>query len=104
MSLTWLASRGEALTGQITVPGDKSISHRAIMLGAIAEGVTRVSGFLEGDDTLATARIFHQLGVKIETPSPSERIIHGVGLHGLKASLEDLDCGNAGTAMRLLAG
>ena len=104
MSLTWLASRGEALSGQITVPGDKSISHRAIMLGAIAEGITRVSGFLEGEDTLATARIFQQLGVKIETPSSSERIIHGVGLHGLKASLEDLDCGNAGTAMRLLAG
>ena len=104
MSLTWLASRGKALTGQITVPGDKSISHRAIMLGAIAEGITRVSGFLEGEDTLATARIFQQLGVKIETPSPSERIIHGVGLHGLRASLEDLDCGNAGTAMRLLTG
>ena len=74
------------------------------MLGAIAEGVTRVSGFLEGEDTLATARIFQQLGVRIETPSPSERIIHGVGLHGLKASNEDLDCGNAGTAMRLLTG
>lgn len=104
MSLTWLASRGEVLTGQIIVPGDKSISHRAIMLGAIAEGITRVSGFLEGEDTLATARIFQQLGVKIETPSPSERIIHGVGLHGLRASAEDLDCGNAGTAMRLLTG
>ncbi len=104
MSLTWLASRGEALTGQITVPGDKSISHRAIMLGAIAEGITRVTGFLEGEDTLATALIFQQLGVKIETSSPSERIIHGVGLHGLRASGEDLDCGNAGTAMRLLAG
>ncbi len=104
MSLTWLASKGRALNGEITVPGDKSISHRAIMLGAIAEGVTRVSGFLEGEDTLATARIFQQLGVTIETPSPSERIIHGVGLHGLKASREDLDCGNAGTAMRLLTG
>lgn len=104
MSLTWLAGKGQALSGEIAVPGDKSISHRAIMLGAIAEGVTRVSGFLEGEDTLATARIFQQLGVKIETPSPSERIIHGVGLHGLKASAEDLDCGNAGTAMRLLTG
>ena len=104
MSLTWLASRGQSLTGEVTVPGDKSISHRAIMLGAIAEGVTRISGFLEGEDTLATARIFQQLGVNIEAPSPSERIIHGVGLHGLRASLEDLDCGNAGTAMRLLTG
>ncbi len=104
MSLIWQASAGQALKGEITVPGDKSVSHRAIMLGAIAEGVTRVSGFLEGEDTLATARIFQQLGVRIETPSPSERIIHGVGLHGLKASNEDLDCGNAGTAMRLLTG
>jgi 3-phosphoshikimate 1-carboxyvinyltransferase len=104
MSLTWQASRGQALTGEITVPGDKSISHRAIMLGAIAEGVTKISGFLEGEDTLATARIFQQLGVRIETPSASERVIHGVGLHGLKASSEDLNCGNAGTAMRLLTG
>ncbi len=104
MPLTWRASTGQALSGDIVVPGDKSISHRAIMLGAIAEGVSKVSGFLEGEDTRATARIFQQLGVKIETPSSSERIIHGVGLHGLKASTEDLDCGNAGTAMRLLAG
>ncbi len=104
MSLNWLASAGQPLTGEITVPGDKSISHRAIMLGAIAEGVTHVSGFLEGEDTRATARIFQQLGVRIDTPSASERIIHGVGLHGLKASSEDLDCGNAGTAMRLLTG
>ncbi|MGH8049913.1 MAG: 3-phosphoshikimate 1-carboxyvinyltransferase [Arenimonas sp.] len=104
MSLNWLASAGQPLNGQITVPGDKSISHRAIMLGAIAEGVTKVTGFLEGEDTRATARIFQQLGVRIETPSPSERIIHGVGLHGLKATMEDLDCGNAGTAMRLLTG
>lgn len=104
MSLVWQASTGHALAGEIMVPGDKSVSHRAIMLGAIAEGVTKVSGFLEGEDTRATARIFQQLGVKIETPSASERIIHGVGLFGLKASQEDLDCGNAGTAMRLLAG
>lgn len=104
MSLTWRAKPGRALTGEITVPGDKSVSHRAIMLGAIAEGVTKVTGFLEGEDTLATARIFQQLGVRIETPSPNERIIHGVGLHGLKASPADLDCGNAGTAMRLLTG
>lgn len=104
MSLTWRATAGRSLTGEITVPGDKSVSHRAIMLGAIAEGVTRVSGFLEGEDTRATARIFQQLGVGIDTPSASERIIHGVGLHGLKATREDLDCGNAGTAMRLLAG
>jgi len=104
VSLVWRSSSGKALTGEMTVPGDKSVSHRAIMLGAIAEGVTKVSGFLEGEDTRATARIFQQLGVRIEIPSASERIIHGVGLHGLKASHEDLDCGNAGTAMRLLTG
>ena len=104
MSLAWQAGAGRPITGEMTVPGDKSVSHRAIMLGAIAEGVTKITGFLEGEDTRATARIFQQLGVRIETPSASERIVHGVGLHGLKASQEDLDCGNAGTAMRLLAG
>ena len=104
MSLAGQAGAGRPITGEMTVPGDKSVSHRAIMLGAIAEGVTKITGFLEGEDTRATARIFQQLGVRIETPSASERIVHGVGLHGLKASQEDLDCGNAGTAMRLLAG
>jgi 3-phosphoshikimate 1-carboxyvinyltransferase len=74
------------------------------MLGALADGVTTISGFLEGEDTRATARIFQQLGVRIETPSPSVRVVHGVGLHGLKPSAEALDCGNAGTAMRLLSG
>jgi len=101
---SWIASRGEALGGEVLVPGDKSISHRAIMLGAIAEGMTRVDGFLEGEDTRATAAIFGQLGVRIEAPSDGERIVHGVGLHGLQAPAQALDCGNAGTAMRLLAG
>lgn len=104
MSLDWVAGAGRPLTGEIVVPGDKSISHRAIMLAAIAEGRSRITGFLEGEDTLATAAIFRQLGVRIEQPSPSERIVHGVGLHGLRASKEPLDCGNAGTGMRLLAG
>lgn len=92
------------LQGNLRVPGDKSVSHRAVMLGALAEGVTRVSGFLEGEDTRATARVFEQLGVRIETPSVSERVVHGVGLHGLRAPRADLDCGNAGTGMRLLTG
>ena len=100
----WVASRGTPLRGEIVVPGDKSISHRAIMLGAIAEGVTRIDGFLEGEDTRATAAIFAQLGVRIEAPSDGVRIVHGVGLHGLRAPSAPLDCGNAGTAMRLLAG
>ncbi|KRD79565.1 3-phosphoshikimate 1-carboxyvinyltransferase [Lysobacter sp. Root983] len=100
----WIAARSVPLRGTLRVPGDKSVSHRAVMLGALAEGVTRVTGFLEGEDTRATARVFERLGVRIETPSASERIVHGVGLHGLRASAQALDCGNAGTGMRLLAG
>ncbi|MEY2866329.1 MAG: 3-phosphoshikimate 1-carboxyvinyltransferase [Pseudomonadota bacterium] len=104
MSLTWTAARSSGLQGLLRVPGDKSISHRAIIFGALAEGRTHVSGFLEGEDTRATARIFSQLGVRIETPDAQSRIIHGVGLHGLQASAAPLDCGNAGTGMRLLTG
>ena len=74
------------------------------MLGALAEGSSRISGFLEGEDTRATAAIFGSLGVNIEAPSPSQRIVHGVGLHGLKSPSHPLDCGNSGTGMRLLAG
>jgi 3-phosphoshikimate 1-carboxyvinyltransferase len=104
MNIDWVASRGEPLAGRVRVPGDKSISHRAVMLAAIAEGTSRITGFLEGEDTLATARVFAQLGVRIEAPAPSERIVHGVGLDGLRGSGDVLDCGNAGTGMRLLAG
>ncbi|MBB5014892.1 3-phosphoshikimate 1-carboxyvinyltransferase [Rehaibacterium terrae] len=103
-SLDWLAGPAGPLRGELVVPGDKSVSHRAVMLGAIAEGVTRVRGFLEGEDTRATARILGQLGARIEAPAASERIVHGVGLHGLRGCADDLDCGNAGTGMRLLAG
>jgi 3-phosphoshikimate 1-carboxyvinyltransferase len=102
--LDWLAARGGPLRGELTVPGDKSVSHRAVMLAAIAEGTSLVEGFLEGEDTRATAAILAQLGVRIEAPSPSQRIVHGVGLHGLSPSAAPLDCGNAGTGMRLLAG
>ncbi|MDQ3288999.1 MAG: 3-phosphoshikimate 1-carboxyvinyltransferase [Pseudomonadota bacterium] len=102
--MDWLGGQGAPLQGSLRVPGDKSVSHRAVMLGALAEGVTRIGGFLEGEDTRATARILEQLGVGIETPSTNERIVHGVGLHGLRASRLELDCGNAGTGMRLLAG
>ena len=104
MSRAWIASPGAPLRGELAVPGDKSISHRAIMLGAIAEGTTRIEGFLEGEDTRATAAIFRRLGVRIEAPSEGVRIVHGVGLHGLQPADGPLDCGNAGTAMRLLAG
>ncbi len=100
----WVAARGGPLRGELLVPGDKSVSHRAIMFGALAEGSTRIDGFLEGEDTRATAAIFRQLGVRIEAPSDGVRIVHGVGLHGLQPTGEALDCGNAGTAMRLLTG
>jgi 3-phosphoshikimate 1-carboxyvinyltransferase len=104
MSLDWLASPGSPLRGEILVPGDKSVSHRALMLAAIADGSSQISGFLEGEDTRATARILAQLGVRIEAPGPGRRIVHGVGLHGLVGTDQELDCGNAGTGMRLLAG
>ena len=100
----WIAGTGAPLSGRIRVPGDKSVSHRAIMLASLANGVSRIDGFLEGEDTRATAAVFQQLGVKIEAPSPQSRIVHGVGLRGLRASAQALDCGNAGTGMRLLAG
>lgn len=100
----WIVGAGTPLTGRIRVPGDKSVSHRAIMLASLAEGVSRIDGFLEGEDTRATAAVFQRLGVTIEAPSPQSRIVHGVGLHGLRASADALDCGNAGTGMRLLAG
>ena len=100
----WVASAGQPLSGSVRVPGDKSVSHRAVMLGAIAEGTTRIRGFLEGEDTRATARVFAQLGVRIEAPNAGERVVHGVGLHGLRGSDAPLDCGNAGTGMRLLTG
>jgi 3-phosphoshikimate 1-carboxyvinyltransferase len=95
---------GGSLRGELRVPGDKSMSHRAIMLGALADGVTRVKGFLEGEDALATLAAFRAMGVAIERPAAGEVIVSGVGLRGLKAPAAPLDLGNAGTGMRLLAG
>lgn len=89
---------------RVTVPGDKSISHRALMLGSIAKGRTEVSGFLAGEDCLATAAAMRALGVEIQQPSPTQLVIEGVGIHGLRAPEHDLDLGNSGTAMRLMAG
>ncbi|HEY6942225.1 3-phosphoshikimate 1-carboxyvinyltransferase [Dokdonella sp.] len=102
--LAWTTAPVSTLAGEIAVPGDKSISHRAIMLAALADGASRIDGFLEGEDTRATGRIFADLGVRIETPSASRRIVHGVGLHGLRDAAHALDCGNSGTGMRLLCG
>ncbi len=95
---------GGSLTGRIRVPGDKSMSHRSVMLGALAEGQTQVSGFLEGEDALATVAAFRAMGVKIEGPDNGKLFIEGVGLNGLVAPEHALDMGNSGTSMRLLAG
>lgn len=95
---------GGRLTGRIRVPGDKSISHRAIMLGALADGITHVSGFLEGADAISTMNVFRALGVAIEGPDAGRVTVHGVGVDGLRGVDAPLDCGNAGTAMRLLMG
>jgi 3-phosphoshikimate 1-carboxyvinyltransferase len=95
---------GGVAHGELTVPGDKSISHRALMLGGIAEGVTDITGFLAGEDCLATLRALQALGVRIERLEEQHVIVHGVGPKGLRASSAPLDMGNAGTAMRLSMG
>lgn len=104
MSVTYKVQPGGSLRGSLRVPGDKSISHRSIMLGALAEGVSRITGFLEGEDAIATMNVFRALGVRIEGPARGNVTVHGVGMRGLRAPTRALDCGNAGTAMRLLAG
>jgi len=92
------------VSGDLRVPGDKSISHRSIIFGALATGVTKVKGFLEGEDALNTVAAFREMGVTIVGPDDGELRIYGVGLHGLKAPRKSLYMGNSGTAMRLLAG
>ena len=100
----YLVHPGGQLKGRFSVPGDKSISHRAVILGALAEGVTEIEGLLEGADVLATIAAFRAMGVEMEGPNNGHLRIQGVGLHGLRAPAAPLDCGNSGTAMRLLAG
>ncbi len=100
----YIVQPGGKLTGELRVPGDKSISHRSIMLGAIAEGVTQVTGFLEGEDALATLTAFREMGVKIEGPEAGRVTIHGVGMNGLTLPENALDLGNSGTSIRLLSG
>ncbi len=102
--LIFLAQPGGSVKGRIRVPGDKSISHRSIMLGSLAEGTTEVEGFLEGEDALATLQAFRDMGVVIEGPHHGRVTIHGVGLHGLQAPPGPLYLGNSGTSMRLLSG
>jgi len=100
----YVVQPGGQLSGSHRVPGDKSMSHRAVMLGALAEGATEVTGFLDGDDALATAAAFRDMGVVIEGPTDCRMIIHGAGLQGLAPPPGSVDMGNAGTGMRLLAG
>ncbi|HET9108979.1 MAG TPA: 3-phosphoshikimate 1-carboxyvinyltransferase [Steroidobacteraceae bacterium] len=95
---------GGVVAGELTVPGDKSISHRALMLGGIADGETRITGFLAGEDCLATLRALQALGVRIERPQPQTVHVSGRGIEGLRAAGVPLDMGNAGTAMRLFMG
>lgn len=104
MSKRFKVSPGGSLLGTIQVPGDKSMSHRSVIFGALAEGVTHVSGLLEGEDVLATIAAFRAMGVSIEGPENGRLVIHGAGLNGLKKPQHDLDMGNSGTAMRLLSG
>lgn len=102
--MNFIAEPGGMLTGNLRVAGDKSISHRAIMLGSLASGITEVSGFLEGEDSLATLAAFKVMGVRIEGPYNGSVRIHGVGMHGLHDPGQPLDLGNSGTSMRLLTG
>lgn len=102
--LIYLAQPGGRLSGRVRVPGDKSISHRSIMLGSLAEGTTEVAGFLEGEDALATIQAFRDMGVVIEGPHHGRVTVHGVGLHGLKPAPGPIYLGNSGTSMRLLSG
>ncbi|HEY5633243.1 MAG TPA: 3-phosphoshikimate 1-carboxyvinyltransferase [Burkholderiaceae bacterium] len=104
MASSFRVGPGGRLSGRLRVPGDKSISHRSIMLGAIADGTTEVSGFLEGADAISTMNVFRALGVRIDGPHAGRVTVHGVGIDGLAPAAGALDCGNAGTAMRLLMG
>ena len=96
---SFVTSKCTSLKGSIKVPGDKSISHRSIMLGSIATGITKVSGFLQGEDSLATLNSFKGMGVQIDRQG-SNVIINGVGMHGLKEPTKPLNLGNSGTSIR----
>ena len=103
-TLRWTVPPAAALGGEVRVPGDKSISHRAAMLGAIADGRTEVSGFLEAGDTRATLAAVRALGVGVEADGRGSLRIHGAGREGLRPPASPLDLGNSGTGLRLLAG
>ncbi len=94
----------KSFRGEVTVPGDKSITHRAIILGALAEGETRIAGFCPGDDNLRTLRAIKEMGVEVEEVGPNNLVVRGRGLHGLSEPADLIDAGNSGTTMRLLCG
>lgn len=98
-----MLNKKNALKGEVTIPGDKSISHRAVMFGALAEGTTEVTNFLQGADCLSTIDCFRKLGIEIEN-TEEHILIHGKGLHGLQAPSSVLDAGNSGTTTRLISG
>ncbi|WP_035917849.1 3-phosphoshikimate 1-carboxyvinyltransferase [Legionella fairfieldensis] len=102
--LSLISSPVKAVEGDIVVPGDKSISHRSVIFGAIAKGTTTINGFLDSQDCLATLKAFQSMGVVIEGPVAQRVVIHGVGKYGLRRPSDAIDCGNSGTSMRLLAG
>ncbi len=99
-----LVRPARGLKGRISVPGDKSISHRSVMLGALGDGDTKVRGFLPGGDPLATVSVVRGLGIEVEQASPTELVVHGKGLHGLSEPEDVLNCVNSGTTARLMAG
>ncbi|WP_371378936.1 3-phosphoshikimate 1-carboxyvinyltransferase [Thalassotalea aquiviva] len=104
-TLTFVTAPGDVIQGDITIPGDKSISHRSIMFGSLADGVTKISGFLPGEDCLATMRAFKAMGVKIEGPNEHNEVtVYGNGIDGLTAPKEPLNVGNSGTTIRLMSG
>lgn len=92
------------LAGRVAVPGDKSVSHRAALLGAVAVGPTEIQGYLEGEDCLGTLRAVAALGVEVTRKAPGHYVVQGVGLHGLREPDDVVDCGNSGTTARLLLG
>jgi 3-phosphoshikimate 1-carboxyvinyltransferase len=102
--VTYEVASGSHLSGMVRVPGDKSISHRAVMFASLADGVSEVRGFLTGEDCLCTMKAFQAMGVQIESLGETQLRIHGVGMHGLREPAGPLDLGNSGTSMRLMSG
>ena len=100
-SMEFTKARG--LRGELTVPGDKSVSHRAVMFGSIAQGLTQIDNFLQGADCLSTIACFRSMGVEIENLG-DRVLVHGKGMRGLKQPESVLDCGNSGTTTRLISG